>query len=91
MIYKNVKDKVSDLLRYEKIYDGSYDEKNKLEIYNDIIQHHYNNSSIYRKYINNTIGKLSRFDYIQDIPYLPASIFKQIDFFSIKKKKFLGL
>ena len=87
MIYKNVKDKVSDLLRYEKIYDGSYDEKNKLEIYNDIIQHHYNNSSIYRKYINNTIGKLSRFDYIQDIPYLPASIFKQIDFFSIKKKE----
>lgn len=83
----NIKNEVSNLLRHKNIYDGSFYEKDKLDLYNKIIKHHYKNSSTYKKFINNTFGKVKNFNNIQDIPYLPSSIFKQINLFSIKKKE----
>ena len=87
MKIEKIKKEVRNLLNHKIIYDSSFSEKKKLNIFNLIVSHHYKNCAIYKKFIDNTLGKLRIFKNIEDIPYLPASIFKQLDLFSIKKKK----
>ena len=56
------------------------------KILNELTLHHKKNSKEYKNFLNhyfkNTDSKK-----ISDIPFLPASIFKELDLFSISKNK----
>lgn len=53
-------------------------------IINDLNKHHYNNSKNYQKLLNFFNFKLKKKYNLQDAPFLPVRIFKELDLLSIK-------
>ena len=50
---------------------------------------HYKKSNLYKAYLNGINYNLKKDNNLSDIPFLPVRLFKEFDFLSIKKKKFI--
>lgn len=52
---------------------------------NDLTHHHYRNCSAYRNMIEAAYGNRQTYEQIEDIPYLPAALFKRMELSSTEK------
>ncbi|MDC0253276.1 AMP-binding protein [Bacteriovoracales bacterium] len=85
-------------LAYSKDIQGHFNsepfsyKKNKkskffLESLNNLNEFHYKNSNYYKNIIHTFYNNLDRFDTIEDVPYLPVQLFKQLELTSVSESK----
>ena len=79
-----------NLNNYYNLNPFSLEKKKKLfflkNFLNELTLHHKKNSKEYKNFLNHYF-KNKDFKKISDIPFLPASIFKELDLYSISKNK----
>ena len=80
-----------DNLMNQNAYSLSAISKHKffLKHLNFLTSFHYKKSNLYKKYLKGIQYDLKRIKDLSDIPLLPVRLFKEFDFLSIKKKRFL--
>ena len=78
-------------LIYKEPYSLKQKEKEKifLKILNELTNHHYKNSKIYKKIIKNLKYKKKKYHKISEIPFLSVRLFKEFDLVSVKKNKII--